>query len=152
MKKSIVLLMAVVITCTISSFAAAGPEPGKQILKTFKTNFPLAENVIWTVNKNVYTARFINNDKTQAAYYSFDGQYLGHFWQITIDETPAIVRHEILKRNKSTEIKSITLFFPPEGYPKYLAVFEANGKRSIKEVDSYGRASVVLEKKIPSFR
>ena len=146
--KRILVLLSAIITLTVSSFSNK-PEPNKQVIKTFKANFPAATNVVWTVKKNIHTASFINNDKSQQAYYSTGGEYLGQAWQITIDETPEKVRFELLKVTKVSEIKSITLFFQPEGYPIYRAVTEKNGKRSIKEVDSYGQSNIVWEKKVP---
>ena len=148
MKRILVLLSAAIITLTLSSFSN-NPEPNKQVLKTFKVNFPAAINVVWTVKKNIHTASFINNDKSQQAYYSTDGEYLGQAWQVTIDETPEKIRFELLKYTKTSEIKSITLFFQPEGYPIYRAVTDKNGKRSVKEVDSYGHSNILWEKKVP---
>ena len=149
MKKFFTLLSAAMITLTLSSFAN-NSEPGKPVIKTFQENFPLASNVIWSSKKNVHTASFVNNDRAQQAYYSAEGEYLGQVWQVTLNETPENVRKEILKNATASEIKSVSLFFQPEGYPKYLAVFERNGKRTIKEIDSYGRSSIVWKRRVPA--
>ena len=149
MKKFFMLLSAAMITLTLSSFTN-NPEPGKRVTKTFKENFPLASNVIWSSKKNVHTASFVNNDRAQQAYYSSEGEYLGQVWQVTLNETPENVRKEILKNATESEIKSVSLFFQPEGYPKYLAVTERNGKRTIKEIDSYGHSSIVWKRRVPA--
>src|SRR6188768_3327946 len=119
MKKILVLLSAAVITLTLSSYTAIdNGKPNKQIINTFKENFPLAENVIWSVEQTVHVAKFVNNDRAELAFYSIDGDYLGQIWRITLDETPANVKTEILKGIKSEQVKTVNLFFPPEGYPK----------------------------------
>lgn len=149
MKKFLVLLSAAVITMTLSSFTTKeNGGPNKQVINTFKMNFPLAENVIWVASQGIHVARFVNNDRTELAYYSIDGEYLGQIWQITLDETPANVKIEILKNIASEQVKTVNLFFPPEGYPKYQAVIIVRGKKIIKEVDSYGRSTIILKKKV----
>ncbi len=141
------VLVAVIVTLTVSAFTT-NPEPNKQVLKTFKLNFPAATNVVWSVAKNIHTASFISNDKSQKAYYSADGEYLGQAWQVTLEETPWNVRYELGKDTQTSEIKSITLFFQPESYPTYRVVTQKNGKRSVREIDSYGNSNVVWKKKI----
>jgi hypothetical protein len=150
MKKILVLLSAAVITLTLNSFSKKeNGEPNKEIINTFKADFPSAENVIWTIDQNVHVARFVNNGRSQLAYYSFDGEYLGQIWRITLDETPANVKTEILKNITSEQVKIVNLFFPPEGYPKYVAIITVHDKKIIKQVDSYGQSSIVLKKRIP---
>jgi hypothetical protein len=150
MKKFLVLLSATVIALTSSSFGTnENGEPNKQIINKFKADFPSAENLIWTIDQHVHVARFVNNDKLELAYYSFDGEYLGQIWRITLDETPANVKTEILKGITAEQVKTVNLFFPPEGYPKYVAVMAVQGKKIIKQVDSYGQSSIVLKKRIP---
>ena len=146
MRKNLMLLLTV-ITITLSSFSTT-PGPNKQVRKTFKENFPAATDVVWSVTKNIHTASFISNDKSQKAYYSADGEYLGQAWQVTLQETPWNVQYELSKDTQTSEIKSITLFFQPESYPIYRVVTEKNGKRSVKEIDSYGNSNVVWKKKI----
>lgn len=147
MRKNLIVLFAVIITLTLSSFSI-NPGPGKQVLKTFKVNFPAATDVVWSVTKKIHTASFISNDKSQKAYYSADGEYLGQAWQVTLRETPWNVRYELSKDTQTSEIKSITLFFHPESYPIYRVVTEKNGKRAVKEIDSYGHSNVVWKKKL----
>lgn len=151
MKKFLVLLSAAVITLTLSSFSKKeNGEPNKEIINTFKADFPSAENIIWTIDQNVHVARFVNNDRLELAYYSFEGKYLGRIWRITLDETPANVKTEILKGTTAEQVKTVNLFFPPEGYPKYVAVIAVKGKKIIKQVDSYGQSSIVWKKRIPT--
>jgi hypothetical protein len=151
MKKFLVLLSAAVITLTLISFSTKeNGEPNKQIINTFNADFPLAENVIWTLDQNAHVARFLNNDRTELAYYSFDGEYLGQMWRIKLDEAPANVKTEILKGITSDQVKAVNLFFPPEGYPKYVAVIVVGSKKIIKQVDSYGQSSTVSKKRTPA--
>jgi hypothetical protein len=150
MKKFLVLVSAAILTLTISSFATKeNGEPGKQIINTFKKDFPFAENVIWSIDQKIHVARFVNNDKTELAYYSSEGEFLGQIWKITLDETPANVKTEILKGIRSDQVKAVNLFFPPEGYPKYVAVTVVGNKKIIKQVDSYGQSSTVSKKRLP---
>jgi len=150
MKKIFVLLSAAVITLTLSSYTAIdNGKPNKQIINTFKENFPLAENVIWSVEQTVHVAKFVNNDRAELAFYSIDGDYLGQIWRITLDETPANVKTEILKGIKSEQVKTVNLFFPPEGYPKYVAITVVGSKKITKQVDSYGETTTVSKKRIP---
>ena len=149
MKKILVQLSTAIITLTLSSFTTMNGEPNKQIINTFKADFPSAEKVIWSIDQKVHVARFINNDRTELAYYSFEGEYLGKMWRITLDETPANVKTEILKGITSAQIKAVNLFFPPEGYPSYVAIIVVGSKKITKQIDSYGQTTIVSKKRIP---
>ena len=149
MKKFLMLLSAAAIILTVSSFTTKNGEPTKQIINTFKADFPFAENAIWSIDQGIHVARFVNNDRTELAYYSLEGEYLGQMWRITLDETPAIVKTEILKGITPGQVKVVNLFFPPEGYPKYVAVTVVGSKKIIKQVDSYGQSTTVSKKRIP---
>jgi hypothetical protein len=71
--KKIMLLLAIV-TTTLSSFA--GETVNEKVLKSFKSDFGTAKEVVWAAGDNYYKATFKYNEKFVFAYYNTDGLLL----------------------------------------------------------------------------
>jgi hypothetical protein len=71
--KKIMLLLAIVIT-SLSSFA--GEKVSEKVLKSFKSDFSTAKEVVWAAGDNYFKATFKYNEKFVFAYYNNDGMLL----------------------------------------------------------------------------
>lgn len=151
MKKLILAFLTAVITLSSSANnSSENVKPGRQVIETFNSNFPSVSDVVWRYENKIHVARFINqvnNGKATAAYYSADGEYLGHAWSISLNELPSIVKQELLHATKSEEVKTLAIFFSPESYPSYVATIEHNGKRITRKIDSYGQARTISKRR-----
>ena len=151
MKK--ILLIATAYFLMLSYIAAAGPirnsEPSRQVLNSFRKDFPLVSGARWESLNNVYIASFKNNNQMQLAYYSENGTFIGQLWKVELIDLPQAVQEALLREAIPSDIKSIYRFIKEEGYPKYYCTVIKERKETLIEVDSYGVASVVRKKKIP---
>lgn len=152
MKKNILSLLAALLL--VSGVAMAGGEettlPNKLVSQSFVNDFPAAQKASWQKTKNnIYVARFVNNDRTQLAYYTHEGEFLGQGWYVGIGDLPAPLQKEALKGNKLESLQQVYLFLSPDGLPSYYFTFIKNGKKTIREVKADGETTTVLKKRNP---
>lgn len=149
MKKILVVLNFSLFIFSAVSFAG-NYDPGKLVHESFKKDFPHAMQVKWQTEKSILqVARFTQNGRAQLAYYKENGEFLGQTWSVEVNDLPGKVREEALNSSGPSEIKSVYLFMPPDGYPNYYITLESNGKTIIKEINSKGQSSVISKKRMP---
>lgn len=145
------------ISCLLMMIANVGnaelplKDPGKKITERFVSDFPLAGQVDWTKNDNGdFIANFIQDNKSYQAYYNESGEYLGQGWHTELKNLSDLAQQEIIRFSTSTsQIKSIYLFLPAAGFPKYYTTVIRKNKEIILKTDSYGETTVVDKKKLP---
>lgn len=151
MKKILFLTASILMMFSVSVMAGnkRNTDPGKQILNSFRKDFPHVSDARWESFNNIYIASFKNNNRTQLAYYTDNGGFIGQLWNVELIDLPQGVQEAFLKNAIPSDVKSIYRFIKEEGYPKYYGTIVKEGKELIIEVDSYGVSSVVRKKKIP---
>jgi hypothetical protein len=150
MKKSILALIAALLL--VSGIAMAGGEettlPNKLVSQSFVKDFPAAQKASWQKDKNnIYVALFVNNDRTQLAYYTHEGEFLGQGWYVGIGDLPAALQKEALKGKRLEDLQQVYLFLSPDGLPSYYVTFIKNGKKTLREVKADGETTTVLKKR-----
>jgi hypothetical protein len=147
----ILFLAVVILMFSVSAVAGTGrnTDPGKQVLNSFRKDFPLVSDARWESFNNIYIASFKNNNRTQLAYYADNGGFIGQLWKEELIDLPQVVQEAFLKNAIPSDVKSIYRFMKDEGYPKYYGTILKDGKELLIEVDSYGVPSVIRKRKLP---
>lgn len=95
MKKILVSLM---MALCISQISFANENINDAIIRAFNANFSEAKEVSWEYGDNYAKATFTLNGRTQYAYYTRQGEFMGVAQYIRIDELPASL-NELVKKN-----------------------------------------------------
>jgi hypothetical protein len=120
--KKIFLTIATAALFSVSAFAADG---GKKATETsanvsyavhqeFTTDFAGAENVVWTVTKNVQKADFVVDGVKKTAFYNLSGDFLGSTQVIGYNAIPAKTQAIIAGDYKGYTPVNVIVYFANE--------------------------------------
>ncbi len=120
--KKVILTIATAALFSVSAFAADG---GKKATKAsanisyavhqeFTTDFAGAENVVWTVTKNVQKADFVVDGVKKTAFYTLAGDFLGSTQVIGYNAIPAKTQAIIASDYKGFTPVNVIVYFANE--------------------------------------
>jgi uncharacterized protein YdeI (BOF family) len=95
--KKIFLTIATAALFSVTVFAADGGKKANDntatasyyVQQEFAADFSGAQNVVWTVNKNVQKAEFVVDGVKKTAFYNLSGDYLGLTQTVSYQAIPA---------------------------------------------------------------
>ena len=95
MKKRILILVIMLITGTVATFAATVEPVNQKISDAFTKEFTDAQDIRWDNGKNFVRATFKLNNQVMFAYYSHNAELLGVTRNITTDQLPVKLQAEL---------------------------------------------------------
>ena len=114
--KKIFLIPALVALLGVNVYAAGGRKLNESkvrvsssIVNQFESDFKGAENVIWTVTKNVQEADFTMDGQKMSAFYNFSGQFLGLTHDLDASAIPAKAMKQIAEQYKGYSVGKVIL-------------------------------------------
>lgn len=128
----------------ISGTAMANNDAKKvnyQILQNFSLNFRGAEQVEWTVKKDLVKASFAWYGEKVEAFYSTEGEFLGLTRRIELQQLPSAVKRSLKKAYSEDQILE-SIEFEKEGITKYYVTLNTDKGKQILEVDLDGTISL----------
>lgn len=139
MKK--ILLLAVAVYCSISSFA----EPTEKILTSFNKAFPQAKNVSWTEDESAYVVYFAKGEEQCRIWYSKEGEILKTIRYYENNLLHPFIRAKVEEKYKDRQIHSVTEVSSTAG-TEYFIVLQDDKKWYHVRSDAAG--NLALDKKL----
>jgi hypothetical protein len=120
--KKIFLTIATAALFSVSAFAADGGKKATEasanisytVRHEFTADFAGAENVVWTVTKNVQKADFIIDGVKKTAFYNLAGDFLGSTQVIGYNAIPAKTQAIIANDYKGYTASNVIVYFANE--------------------------------------
>lgn len=130
MKNAFFLILMVVVTISISCAQKLSIDKVPSIvLSTFKTKFPNAEKVKWSLESSKeYEAEFKINKVEQSANFSEDGKWIETEVEISKSQLPQVVVDAINKQYPKCKIDEVEQGSTPEISLFYAITLKSNGK------------------------
>lgn len=112
-----------------------------QILQSFAVNFRGAEQVEWTVKKDLIKASFDWYGEKTEAFYSTEGEFLGLTRRIELQQLPSAIKRS-LKMSYSNEQVVESIEFEKDGITKYYITVLSDKGKQILEAELNGTIAV----------
>ncbi len=129
MKKQITVLAAAILLTIGTTFAnKLNNGIPNRILKEFNKEYVQASNASWEIKATYYKVKFILNEQSIEAFYSFEGNVMGVTRNITFNNLPLHLQKEI--KEKYTGYKITNLFeLSTDNGTEYVITFENHQER-----------------------
>jgi len=116
--KKIFLTIATAALLSVNVFAADGGKKASESANTatyavqqqFTADFAGAENVVWTITKNVQKATFVIDGAKKTAFYNLSGEYLGTTQVVAYSAIPAKTQKLIADTYKGYEAGDVIVY------------------------------------------
>jgi len=116
--KKIFLTIATAALFSVTVFAADGGKKANDntatasyyVQQEFAADFSGAQNVVWTVNKNVQKAEFVIDGVKKTAFYNLSGDYLGLTQTVSYQAIPAKSQKMIAEQYKGYTPVSVIVY------------------------------------------
>lgn len=112
-----------------------------QILQNFALNFRGAEQVEWTVKKDLIKASFAWYGEKAEAFYSTEGEFLGLTRRIEIQQLPSAIKRNLKKSYSDDQILE-SIEFEKDGITKYYVTVLTEKGKQILEAELSGTVSL----------
>jgi hypothetical protein len=147
MKRVLTILSFVTIAGLSSAFAIGVPKVSPGALAEFQKEFPAAKNVKWSKEEDYFKVVFLYEDIRTIAYYTEEGEFAGSMRNMSYEELPLNVVHQVNSRFGNIIPLEATEITNGDG-AYYRIVFELGGKRYTINATSTGGIGVLKKQKI----
>ena len=130
MKRLLLTLTIAFSFFSLSSFANDNVTP--QALKSFRSSFKNATEVIWSVSNNYFKANFALNGQNVSAYYDTEGKMVALTRNISTLQLPLVLQTEIREKYDSYWVSDLFEVANDQGTTYYLTVENADKKIILK--------------------
>lgn len=124
------MLLLAIVSTTLSSFA--GETVSEKVLKSFKSDFSTAKEVVWTAGNSYYKATFLYNEKFVFAYYNTDGMLLAITRYLSPADLPMNLQTKLKKDYASYWISDLFEVAKDTGTFYYITLENADTKVIMK--------------------
>ncbi|NML23901.1 hypothetical protein HHL16_23675 [Pseudoflavitalea sp. G-6-1-2] len=107
MKKRILILVIMIITGTVATFAAPVEPVDQKISEAFMKEFTGAQDIRWDNGKNFVRATFKLNNQVMFAYYTADAELLAVTRNITTSQLPVTLQAELKNTQQNQWISDL---------------------------------------------
>ena len=129
MKKFLLTLTLFCSLFTVTAFAN-DVKVSTHVLSAFKTTFHDAQNVQWSLVKNIYQAQFTMDDEQYSAYFDNDGKMLVLARFITVSQLPHGLRTS-LKAQAGNDVISYLFELSDDEGTHYYATIQKGEKKEM---------------------
>ena len=126
------ILMAVAMIVVVTAAFANNKEVSPAVQNAFKTRFPKAMDVEWTVGGTYYKASFASNGTILFAFYNEKAQLIGIMRNISSSQLPISLQGKLAKYNSHYWIADLFEMSNDRGTNYYLTLQDADNKMILK--------------------
>jgi hypothetical protein len=143
------MMLALSITITNANVIAL-IEVAPEIKAAFQRQFPGATLAAWEAvpNTNVYAVRFVNDNRTQLAYFTDEATYVGTLRLANLSQLPAAVTKAVSGLLKDSELLKAEELLIDDARSYFFETLK-DGRKQVIEVKSSGKV-VSIKKSSPS--
>lgn len=125
-------LVALTLFCTVFTATALASDikVTNKVLSAFNVTFSQAENVEWTMVKNIYQAKFIMNEQQYSAYFDEEGKMLVLARFIAPNQLPTGLKNS-LKEQAGDDVISFVFELNDENGTHYYATLQRGEKKEM---------------------
>ena len=139
--KKLFISAVLVLSLTVSSFAADVNKVNSKALRNFSYEFSNAENVNWTSTENYLKASFTLNKKNMDAFYDVEGNILGTSSKIDLTDLPTIAKRSFAKKYSGYTVTE-AIRFDATDETAYFISAQDEARSLILKVSDKGMVSV----------
>ncbi|MBN9298052.1 MAG: hypothetical protein J0I41_13645 [Filimonas sp.] len=136
------LIAAVLSLVIVSAFANDNSKIGIFVVNNFKSDFPGAAGVQWTIKNEFAKADFTFDGKKTQAFYTAGGELFATGQNVTLKDIPAKAANKIQKDYADYVVGEVVAYEQVEQPIKYYVSVEDAQKKIILEVSELGSVSV----------
>jgi len=130
--KRILTILTVVLSISLSSFAAGDEKVSPLVLKSFNSSFKDATEVEWKAKENFYQAQFAMNGQYITAYYDCDGKMMAMTRNISTTQLPIGLQTALRNESGSYWISDLFEVSNEDGTSYYVTLENADTKLVLK--------------------
>lgn len=146
MKKFKIVLTAIVMLLTVTSFAGEPEKVTSLVKAAFENDFSKASHVSWQRSNDFYFASFTLNNVNVDAAYTEKGELVGTSRRITAEQMPLSISLAIAKKYEGYLVDKSVVELTFEGVTRYY-VTVSNQSQALK-LKCYSNGELEVERKI----
>lgn len=132
MKRFIITLSMFMTLAVTAALANAGADINPKVQAAFEKDFSSAKNVKWNKDGDYLKASFTIADMLTDAFYTEEGQLVGSARNLSFDQLPLAVVHEVNKRFETGTVLNVLEITNDEGTSYRLWIEDGNKKIKIR--------------------
>jgi hypothetical protein len=136
MKTKMVVLFAVGILLTSTSFATRDGEPSQQIQKEFNRMFTNTAEVEWTLVSSYYQVKFMQAGQYLTAYYNASGELVSLSRNLSTRMLPIILQDKLQDKLSNSWVSDNFELYRENGTEYYVTIENANEKTIYRSSNS----------------